>query len=363
MTTIADFYGMIPPEGYTYMPSNLLVLPKCMVGVEIELARIEPLTVNPMYWERKSDGSIREGGWEYVFSQPLFGEDVVNALSNMALASVVYNPEEYTSQNTSTHIHIDARELSAQHIMAMILLYALVEPLIFEAYCPDRKNNIFCLDMDNAKAGAIMFSSAYNRVMTGDVEALDVVVSTLNRYAAMNLDALRRFGSVEFRMFGATTDKHILLKYINICLSIKKAIVEGVVDPLRPYYSYKTRGYSGFLDDVFGYELSREIQSLVPAGNALMQKRLHLARFIANGDVDAIPSKYTNTSNNQPTREDVTDYGYVNVEQEVDIELEPVNPWSNAQVQEFIRRHEDFRIRYGQDTGNAAFIDDDGGAA
>lgn len=212
-----------PSEPRKYAGWEGFVLPNCNIGLEFEFEGVhnQELPSREAWaslWEFHEDRSLRDGGAEYVFRSPMFGEDAYNATS--ALLSYARTQGWRSSKRTGIHIHMDARDLEVPQLLGIALLYALYEPAIFRWIGDDRENNVFCLPWYRAE-GAISEVSSLLRTAILDPDSLPEYARNVNRYAGTNLHSLGVHGSIEFRHLKTTLDLQRVVNWINIVLSLK----------------------------------------------------------------------------------------------------------------------------------------------
>ena len=276
-TTVGDILGMGLPKGLKNIPSDELVIPDSYIGLEVETNFGNVIQTNLI--TSVNEGSLQQPGYEYIFRYPLFGVDVLDALSTIQDnvqplvdrrgAHIVYD------SNTSTHIHIDTRDMTAEQLASFIMYYTLFEKIIFKAFAKEREDNNFCVPIYKAFGHLRAVTSLYHSLRNDQIDFRHT-----GRYGAMNLEALDNFGSIEFRLFRGEWRKEVLLMWINTLLSLKKVAIEGGENAMKPYVTLKGRALHPFLTSIF------------PEGivNKLMYKGVYhdlkagikSARYIAN---------------------------------------------------------------------------------
>lgn len=213
------------PELRTYAEDSAWVLPGCGIGIELEYEnfRSRPGAFGKGYWMAVEDGSLRsteEGEpYELKLRMPLSGADLTQALSDMA----VYlrgRRNISVSPRTSLHVHMDVREMPVDKLCMLVVLFAIFERPLFRYCGADREGNNFCLPL--AAAEAALNSIDFEQM----VENLDRVVRYIPKYSALNLGAIRRFGSVEFRCHPGTRDMDRVREWVNILMCLKRAAME-----------------------------------------------------------------------------------------------------------------------------------------
>jgi len=177
------------------------------------------------FWTYHEEGSLKDNGAEYVFSNPIFGSDAYNALE--WLVSHAKDSKWKCTKRTGIHVHLDVRDLTVPQFAGMSLLYAALEPILYHWIGDGRASSHFCIPLyraDQALQGACRILSAahLDAVDEGSQSALEVS-EHFQRYAGYNLQALHKFGSVEFRQLQTTHDLQRIVDWINIVMSLKAA--------------------------------------------------------------------------------------------------------------------------------------------
>lgn len=90
------------------------------------------------------------------------------------------------NKSCGLHVHIDAAGLSPAHIARIVNNYVALYPLIAKGLAPSRLDNSFC-----------RLNRPFVASRIADFEERDIYSS--DRYRAVNLCALRRHGTIEFR--------------------------------------------------------------------------------------------------------------------------------------------------------------------
>ena len=219
MPTLGKLLGM-PEDRRTYdTDTPLLVLRKCRTGLEFEAENVRsplPLEVEEAgFWEQKADGSLRGQGMEYVLREPLFGNDLVKAVRWYCDWASEQRLE--SNYRTGFHVHVDCRNLDAAQLITMVVLYAVYEPVIYDWVGDDREGSIFCMPFYKAEG---VLQEIVSAITAG--ERIRSHAEAIDRYAGFNLNALSRFGTVEWRHMQTTFNFDRVMKWINLCQSFKK---------------------------------------------------------------------------------------------------------------------------------------------
>ena len=186
------------------------------VGVEIEIESDNELPSQeslPRYWIKAHDGSLRgEHNGEYVLKTPKKEADAYKAVDYLSRKLPVIND----SVRAGVHVHINVRELSFLQIWTFISCYYILENLLTDWCGEGRQGNHFCLRVIDADVVLQRLVCAIHR---DDPHLLD---RDSIRYAALNLNALSKFGSLEFRQLRTPLDFGVIKTWISILLSIKR---------------------------------------------------------------------------------------------------------------------------------------------
>lgn len=210
-----------------FRPDPLWVLPDTRIGVECEFEGVppKPLAVNDPrvgYWEQHQDNSLKDQGAEFTFAEPLFGEDARKALEFLYERA---NTKGWRcTSRTGIHVHMDIRDLDVGQLQAILLLYAIFEKCIFNWVGDNRDESIYCLPWYKAETGMAKASELLrvaNNDVAGESEAALGAAMRYERYSALNLNAMSKFGSIEFRHLKTTLDYNRVVDFINIILSLK----------------------------------------------------------------------------------------------------------------------------------------------
>lgn len=204
MTTVKDIVGLKPVEG--------------SLGVEIEVEGAgDPLpVVDNDTWTTVSEGSIRSG-LEYVSKKPMvYGSGLIDKFKS--LINQIDKPEYkiiYDSHRTSTHVHVDVLNYTPVQVWTAVTAYWLLENVLFKYCGKEREGNQFCLRLKDAEGLLDQVEMDLNNKYP-----FSMLDSTRIRYAGLNLRAINRHGSLEFRGMRGTLDPDTLHDWSKICYDI-----------------------------------------------------------------------------------------------------------------------------------------------
>lgn len=212
----------------SFMSDTRWVLPTSFIGLEHEYEGVKDSTLPKHtfadFWTYHEEGSLKDHGAEYVFATPMFGVDAYNALE--WLVAHAKDSGWKCTKRTGIHVHIDVRDLTVPQLAGMCILYAAVEPILYAWVGEGRDTSHFCIPLyraDEALLGACsIIRSAFNDDKEDGHSALGVA-EEFQRYAGFNLQALHKFGSIEFRHLQTTHELSRIVDWVNMVMSLKAA--------------------------------------------------------------------------------------------------------------------------------------------
>lgn len=250
----------VPSPTNTCTPSELMCS-NSLIGVEHELegATNDDYCKRFTDWNSISDGSLRDGGIEYVLKQPLAGEELIAAVKDLD-EYVKSRSNIRSNERTSTHIHVDARDLTQDQLLMFFVVYTTFEQVLFSLCDESRTENNFCVPV--RKNGGVIKRIRNVAKRKNSPSAVQSLGSSSYRYAAMNMASLPRFGSIEFRMRETLTDKVKLLEWINILLSMKQFAIEHGNEPVTDVVArFNSMDANKLTDFIFGDAISEVLKS------------------------------------------------------------------------------------------------------
>lgn len=258
-----------------------LPLPERLMGIEIEVENYpnNNFDTHVPGWESIGDGSLRNG-IEFKLSKPMYGEELGGAIKAM------FDKNTMVRRHTSsTHIHADMLEgtVTEDSLQALFLLVFITEEILYEVGDPGRKwcgftnplthlseRNIAALvlgkDKYNEKCYA-EYTTRYPDVRRRSYDYFGDTLSSGSRYVGLNVQALFKYGSVEFRYFPTPQNKEELVNWIRLVQSYLKAAQEldgkeALVEMMRSENSYNE-----FITTYF-YDWKEMFMKYVPYGHA-----------------------------------------------------------------------------------------------
>jgi hypothetical protein len=234
---VSDIFRLKPQEGF--------------VGIEIEVEGSRLVNDNFGHWRVVPDGSLKSGV-EYVLASPIPMEDVDSALNEVQAAFKANKTSVRDSVRAGVHIHFNAQQLTLVQLGNALTSYFIFEELLTRFCAPRRHGNLFALRLMDAFGLLHVMTEAFaNRdfhlLGTDDI-----------RYSALNLTALPKFGSLEFRALETGTfDPERIKLWIKLLHCIVAFGASNKFDNPRDILrSFSEDGEEAFAETVFGPDLA-----------------------------------------------------------------------------------------------------------
>ena len=221
MAKVRELIHGIGRRIHAYPPRGPLI-DTTPLGVEIEVEGTPGYIMHmaPDYWKCVRDGSLRDGGVEFVFREPLSGVEVLSALDE--LTKVMRNINAEHNIRTSMHVHVDVRNMELADLYKMLLLNCIFEGAISDYCGEERKHNVFCVEIKHSAMAQALIAGLDNEDRFVEWKLPLLHQQDAYRYMAVNLCSLVKYGSVEYRSHPSTLSKGRILRWINMLLSMKR---------------------------------------------------------------------------------------------------------------------------------------------
>jgi hypothetical protein len=183
-------------------------------GIEIECEGANLRAVENETWTSTDDGSLRghfpESRIEWVLKKPLPLGKAITAVSNLNKMQERHGAVPKFSYRTSVHVHTNVQQFTEDQYLNFLYTYLLIEDPLIKFCGKQREANRFCLSINNGEGLmdylAHVFRNGYQAIARLDENAV--------RYAAMNIAATRKYGSLEFRSMRGTLDTEVLTTWL-----------------------------------------------------------------------------------------------------------------------------------------------------
>jgi len=197
------------------------------VGIELEYeGNLGPLP-DTYSWNSVADGSL-VNGVEYVLVEPTSLIHLTDKLDELFanLAGKVIKK----SVRTSTHIHVDVRNLTFQQRIKALIGFWAFENALVETQPQDRRGNHFCLRYQDCSG---LYENILQCINVGDF----FHNPREYKYAAANIASIPLRGSLEFRFLEAMTDKYkifwwarLLTDIVNTCANLDTKELHDLIE-------------------------------------------------------------------------------------------------------------------------------------
>lgn len=202
MTTIAEMFKKATPHVYVAPEAVGVVAPKpnLLYGVELEIENAS------FDWEiagirATEDGSLRNRGVEFI-TMPMTLPVMMGRLNDFFehIAEDGFDPgsNEHYSDRTSIHVHTNCLDLTIEQVTSILLLYQVVESLLFKFIGHDRDKNIFCVPWSQTTTSYNTLDNLPQYIKHASIER--------NKYTALNLTPLKDIGTIEWRHMAGECD-------------------------------------------------------------------------------------------------------------------------------------------------------------
>jgi len=231
-------------------------------GIEIEVEGRNLLNIQDNYWVSEADNSLRNG-IEYVMKKPVKLQYVKKLLAYLKKKLEANQSVLEFSFRTSVHVHVNVQDLTYNQILNMIYTYLLIEAPLMDFCGESRKGNRFCLRIEDAEGMVEMLRELFRMGEGG----LRRIPRDNMRYAAINIEALSKYGSLEFRALQGNLDVDRITTWCKILNKIKEfAIKFDNPSDIFTFYTQKEADaffYSVLEEeakDLYSQETTRSIQ-------------------------------------------------------------------------------------------------------
>lgn len=181
-------------------------------------------------WNFHEEGSLRFYGIEYVSDGPVPLEKVPQHLKVLQKClETSFALSAFTSSiRTSVHVHFDVSLMTILNVVNFAAVYWLVEDFLSDFCGEARKGNLFCLRSRDAESVYYSLASALSIHCWPEAD----IFQNSMRYASVNLSAVRKFGSLEFRLMRGTTSFGDIQLWIDALEEVRQFSLK-FKDPLQ----------------------------------------------------------------------------------------------------------------------------------
>ncbi len=225
----------------------------CLFGVEVEIEGKNLGVPNQAVWKSIHDGSLRgvfpHGCAEHVFAKPLPYDASVKAIDHLIATMDKPETEVNFSFRTSVHVHTNVMDLERDQILSIIYTYLLLEEPLINFCGEGRKANRFCLRLRDAEGFLDFLVQAFrtNEWWRSEGNAY--------RYASINIESLKKYGTLEFRGMRGTLERDVLVNWLRILDAVRTYGLKNN-NPKDIHKKFMEIGPRAFMVEVLGEELA-----------------------------------------------------------------------------------------------------------
>lgn len=221
-------------------------------GIEIECEGERlPLLPPGTAWNQCDDGSLRgeypHGRSEYVLRKPLSLDDSIAAIMDLIKHGNATRAKFDFSFRTSVHVHMNVLDMRVHHYLNMVYTYYIIEESLIR-YCGDERiGNRFCLRLRDAD----FIINQIGNLFGDPVRFIHHLNMEELKYAAINLAATARYGSVEFRGMAGNINPDYIRIWLKALYNLRE-FSQQYADPRKIHDLFVNTPPSKFLEMVLG---------------------------------------------------------------------------------------------------------------
>jgi hypothetical protein len=177
------------------------------------------------------DGSISSDAGMEVCTAPAQGKDFEAQVIEVCKA--LTECEATVDVSCGLHVHVEAKDLTAKNVLALVRLYHMVEPALYQIVSPSRRTGSFSQEWGTHFKDAGVFDprsgrekrvAALEGALYGSKEQVKHMKENPrkhdSRYHGLNLNALLLYGTVEFRLHQGTVNARKIIMWSAVCASL-----------------------------------------------------------------------------------------------------------------------------------------------
>lgn len=234
--------------------------PSNPIGIELEVEFLEPAPVlNTKHWIYKREGSLRYFGAEYVNPSPIPLKNKRTLIESL-VNTVRKTPLIEDSPRTSIHVHVNILDYTPVQVWTGACAYWLIENLLFKYCGKEREGNLFCLRLCDAQGVVDYILNDFNN--KGKLLPFMAFRGDAVRYAGLNMNAIAKFGSIEFRGMRGAVDATIMDTWSTEMYNIINNAATKYKDPEHLLDEYFKQDKQDFLCSLLSPEFVKILISL-----------------------------------------------------------------------------------------------------
>lgn len=252
MTRLQDFLNS-PLSGVTKMGGRARAGDVFGIELECEGKKVDwdgssPELLND--WVPHNDGSLRAhhgSCQEWVFNGPVKYDASVKRVKALFDFFKKRGSKLVVSNRTSTHVHFNMGDKNAYQLVNLFILFTILEGIL-DNYCgEDRAGNLFCLSSRHAQRQIDWIEdSCFKDFHFGNLRENF-------RYCSMNIAAINKFGTVEFRAMRGLDNEQDVLDWLSILDDLCQYGCYKMKNPVTVLEEISVKGPLMFLKSVFKF--------------------------------------------------------------------------------------------------------------
>lgn len=191
---------------------------------------------NKTYWHIGSDGSIRDYAWTVEVRSPILsGEEGLKKV--LKVVQILVENGFEVNESCGFHVHFDSSKLKSDNLKSLIFLYTIFEKCINKITSKDREDCRHSRKMDFTETvGPRGGRQVLNQQQTLEkLETCSTIADIINlypsRYKKVNVTAIQKFGTVEFRQHQGTLHEKRIIRWIRfLSLIVNTAKERNILD-------------------------------------------------------------------------------------------------------------------------------------
>ena len=193
-------------------------------------------------WTVVRDGSLRNGGKEYVLTQPVKRSEIRHMVGGLFRTMSDHGTKIENTNRCSTHVHVNASGLKVNHITSALALWCTFGHAFIRWCGEERTHNHFCLSMQDEES----------LIEAWEDFVFDGVMPTKFglKYTALNILPLWSQGSLEFRCGSAPDEPDKVVYWAKMCLALVQYAADNFRNPADIASALSEQGPSDLLYDI-----------------------------------------------------------------------------------------------------------------
>lgn len=196
------------------------------------------------------DGSLRDGGAEYVLAKPLTLTPAIAAYTNI-YDKLVNDKYVKNKGKAGIHLHLNVTDLTPLQVLTLYCILVSVEDIMVEMYDETRRNNLFCLPVSVADG---LVDSILDCIQVFGIGGNELWRKLSNyRYANINIASVVKNGTIELRGLESMASPAKVAIFLTMLDKAKKLCLKYDT-PLDFIQSLSEQGAEQVCAELFGDE-------------------------------------------------------------------------------------------------------------